>query len=172
MPVFSEDPRPYYPTTDYSSEEGSWSDTSTATPYQERNIYKTHYPEGTYREVAGDRDYIFTDIPSLRNPIRAYKPHRNSLNHYSNNPNYQASLYKPYYHRVLTESEQRAFEEEAPKIIQTYIKPKEEDLAPINSSLYALSTPLQLRSQISTSTTLTRLFTSGWRTTGLILSSL
>jgi hypothetical protein len=28
----SEDPRPYYPTTDYSSEERSWSDISTTIP--------------------------------------------------------------------------------------------------------------------------------------------
>jgi hypothetical protein len=57
---------------------------------------------------------------------------------YSTNPNYQASLYKPYHHRVLTESEQRAFEEGAPKIIQTFIKPKEENLAPVSGSLYIL----------------------------------
>jgi hypothetical protein len=132
VPVVSEDPRPYYPTTDYSSEEGSWSDISTTTPYQERNIYKTAHPEGAYRELAGDKVFIFTYIPGLRDPIRAYKPHRHCLNHYSNNPNYQASLYKPYYHRVLTAAEQRAFEEEAPKIVQTYNKPKEEDLAPIS----------------------------------------
>jgi hypothetical protein len=37
---------------------------------------------------------------------------------------------KPYYHRVPTEAEQKAFEEEAPKVIQAYTKPKEEDLAP------------------------------------------
>jgi len=138
VPVDSEDPRPYYSTTDYSSEEGSWLDTSTATLYQERYIYNTHYPEGTYREVPGDRDFIFTYIPGLRNPIRAYKPHRLYSKEYSTSPNYQASLYKPYYHRVLTTAEQRAFEEEAPKIIQAYIKPKEEDLAPISSSLYSL----------------------------------
>jgi hypothetical protein len=138
VPVVSEDPRPYYPAIDYSSEEESWSDTSTTTPYQERNIYKTHCPEGTYREVAGDRIFIFTYLPGLRNPIRAYKPHRNHSKVYSTNPNYQASLYKPYHHRVLTESEQRAFEEEAPKIIQTYINPKEENLAPVSGSLYSL----------------------------------
>jgi len=62
VPVVSEDPRPYYPTTDYSSEEGSWSDISTTTPYQERNIYKTTAPEETYRELAGDRDFIFVSI--------------------------------------------------------------------------------------------------------------
>jgi hypothetical protein len=145
VPVVSEDPRPYYPAIDYSSEEESWSDTSTATPYQERNIYKTHCPDGTYREVAGDRVFIFTHLLGLRSPIRAYKPHKNSINHvlgkyylYSNNPNYQASLYKPYHHGVLTETERREFEEEAPKIIQAYIKPKEEDLAPVSGSLYSL----------------------------------
>jgi len=131
VPVVSEDPRPYYPTTDYSSEEGSWSDISTTTPYQERNIYMTAAPEGTYRELVGDRDFIFTYIPGLRNPIRAYNTHKLTSTKYSSNPNYQASLNKPYYHRVLTETEQRALEEEALKIIQTYIKPKEEGLAPV-----------------------------------------
>jgi hypothetical protein len=47
----------------------------------------------------------------------------------------------PYHHRALTESEQKAFEEEAPKVIQAYIKPKEEDLAPI-SSLYSSSSKI------------------------------
>jgi hypothetical protein len=131
VPVVYEGPRPYYPTTDYSSEEGSWSDVSTTTPYQQRNIFKTFAPEGTCREVAKYRAFIFSYFPGLKNPIRAYKTHRLFPKEYSNNPNYQASLYKPYYHRVLTEAEQRAFEEEAPKIIQTYIKPKEEDLAPV-----------------------------------------
>jgi len=88
-----------------------------------RIIYKTAHPEETYRELTGDKDLIFTYIPGIRDPIRAYLPHRHCLNHYTNNPNYQASLYKPYYHRVLTE---------APKIIQTYIKPKEEDLASVS----------------------------------------
>jgi hypothetical protein len=131
VPVVSEDPRPYYPTTDYSSEERSWSDISTTTPYQERNIFKTFAPEGTYRELAKCRDFIFTYIPGLRNPIRAYKTHKLNPTEYSNNSNYQASLNKPYYHRVLAETEQRALEEKAPKIIQTYTKPKEEDLAPV-----------------------------------------
>ena len=40
----------------------------------------------------------------------------------------------PYHHRVLTESEQRAFEREAPKVIQAYTKPKEEDLAPASGN--------------------------------------
>jgi hypothetical protein len=145
VPVVTEDPKPHYPAIDYSSEEESWSDTTTTTPYQERNIYKTHCPEGAYREVAGDKVFIITYLPGLRSPIRACKPSRNQINSvlgkyypYSNNPDYQASLHKPYYHRVVTESEQRAFEEEAPKIIQAYIKPKEEDLAPISGSLYFL----------------------------------
>jgi hypothetical protein len=138
VPVVTEDPKPHYPAIDYSSEEESWSDTTTTIPYQERNIYKTHCPEGAYREVAGDKVFIITYLPGLRNPIRAYKSPRIYSKVYSTNPNYQASLYKPYYHRVLTESEQRAFEEEAPKIIQAYIKPKEEDLAPVSSSLYSL----------------------------------
>jgi hypothetical protein len=88
-----------------------------------RIICKTAHPEGTYREPTGDKDFIFTYIPSHLDPIRAYKPHRHCLNYYNNNPNYQASLHKPYYHRVLTE---------VPKIIQTYIKPKEEDLASVS----------------------------------------
>ena len=70
-----------------------------------RIICKTAHPEGTYRELTDDKDFIFTYIHGLRDPIRAYKPHRHCLNHYSNNPNYQASLYKPYYHRVLTGSQ-------------------------------------------------------------------
>jgi hypothetical protein len=75
-------------------------------------------------------------------PSEPINPNRNQIGNilgkyfpYSNNPNYQASLHLPYHHRVLTESEQKAFEEEAPKVIQAYIKPKEEDVAPI-SSLY------------------------------------
>jgi len=62
-------------------------------------------PEGTYRELAGDRDFILTYIPGLRKPIRAYKAHRNNPTEYSNNPNYQASFNEPYYHRILTEIE-------------------------------------------------------------------
>jgi hypothetical protein len=104
---------------------------SGASPYQERIIFKTFAPEGTYREVGKCRDFIFTYLPGLKNPIRAYKTHRLFPREYSNNPNYQAALCKSYYHRVLTAAEQRALEEEALKIIQTYIKPKEEDLAPV-----------------------------------------
>ena len=45
-------------------------------------------------------------------------------------------------HRVLTEAEQRAFEEEAPRVIQTYTKPREEDLAPASGdSIKILETP-------------------------------
>jgi hypothetical protein len=87
VPVVSEDPKPYYPTTDYSSKEGNWP-----------NLSITSHPEGTKG---------------------------GTQRKYSTNPNYQASLNKPYYHRVLTEAEQRAFEEEAPKVIQAYTKPKE-----------------------------------------------
>jgi hypothetical protein len=36
VPAVSEDPKPYYPTTDYSSKEGNWP-----------NISQTSYPEGT-----------------------------------------------------------------------------------------------------------------------------
>jgi hypothetical protein len=49
---------------------------------------------------------------------------------YSDNPNYQASLNETYYHRILTEAEQKAFKEEAPKVIKAYTKPREEDLVP------------------------------------------
>jgi len=55
VPVVSEDPIHHhpYPTIYSSSEDSGWSsDTSTATPYQERNIFETHYPEGTYIETA------------------------------------------------------------------------------------------------------------------------
>jgi hypothetical protein len=132
VPVVSEDPKPYYPYPAIycTSEDSSWSDISTTTPYQERNIFATHCPEGAYIEKAGSGVFIITYLPGLKSPIRAYKTPRNSSRRYSNNPNYQASLNKPYYHRVLTEAEHRAFEEEAPKVIQAYTKPKEEDLAP------------------------------------------
>jgi hypothetical protein len=110
-----------------------------------RTSSKPTAPEGAYIEVRGDKVFIITYLSGLRNPIRAYKPSRNQISSilgkyspYSNNPNYQASLHLPYHHRVLTESEQRAFEEEAPKVIQAYIKPKEEDLAPISGSGYFL----------------------------------
>jgi len=130
VPVVSEDPKPYYPAIYCTSEDSSWSDTSTATPYQERNIFETHCPEGTYIEKVGSGVFIITYLPGLKSPIRAYKTPRNHSRRYSENPNYQASLNKSYYHRVLTEAEQKAFEEEAPKVIQAYTKPKEEDLAP------------------------------------------
>jgi hypothetical protein len=77
VPVVTEDPKPHYPATDYSSEEESWSDTTTTTPYQEKNIFKIHCPEGAYIEVGGDKVFIVTYLPGLRNPIRAYKPSRN-----------------------------------------------------------------------------------------------
>jgi hypothetical protein len=87
------------------------------------NSLQDHLQNCSSWELAGDKDFIFTYIPGIRDPIRAYKPHRHCLNYYTNNPNYQASLYKPYYHKVLTK---------APKIIQTYIKRKKEDLASVS----------------------------------------
>jgi hypothetical protein len=87
-------------------------------------------PEGAYIEKVRSKVFIITYLPGLRSPIRAYKTPRNNSRRYSDNPNYQASLNMSYYHRVLPEAEQRAFEEEAPKVIQAYTKPKEEDLAP------------------------------------------
>jgi hypothetical protein len=102
-----------------------WAVCSHTTPYQERNIFETHCPEGACIEKVGSKVFIITHLPGLRSPIRAYKTPRNNSRRYSDNP-----LNKPYYHRVLTEAEQRAFEEEAPKVIQAYTKPKEEDLAP------------------------------------------
>jgi hypothetical protein len=131
VPFVSEDPKPYYPYPAIycTSEDSSWSDISTTTPYQERNIFETHCPEGAYIEKAGSGVFIITYLPGLKSPIRAYKAPRNHPWRYSNNPNYQASLNKTYYHRVLTEAERKAFEEEAPKVIQAYTKPKEEDLA-------------------------------------------
>ncbi|MFN9979070.1 MAG: hypothetical protein ACK53Y_04110, partial [bacterium] len=101
----------------------------TATPYQERNIFETHYPEGTYIEKAGSAVFNIIYLPGLKGPIRAYKAPRNHPYRYAENPNYQESLNDTYYHRILTEAEQKAFEEEAPKVIQAYIKPREEDLA-------------------------------------------
>jgi hypothetical protein len=130
--IVSEDPKPYYPYPAIycTSEDSSWSDISATTSYQERNIFETHCPEGAYIEKVGSKVFIITYLPGLRSPIRAYKTPRNHSRRYSDNPNYQASLNKSYYHRVLTKAEQKAFEEEAPKVIQAYTKPKEEDLAP------------------------------------------
>jgi hypothetical protein len=139
VPVVSEDPKPYYPAIYCTSEDSSWSDTSTATPYQERNIFETHCPEGTYIEKVGSGVFIITYLPGLKSPIRAYKTPRNHSRRYSENPNYQASLNKSYYHRLLTEVEQRAFEEQAPKVIQAYIKPREEDLAPASGDSIKIS---------------------------------
>jgi hypothetical protein len=142
VPVVSEDPKPYYPYPAIycTSEDSSWSDISTTTPYQERNIiFETHCPEGAYIEKAGSRVFIITYLLGLKSPIRAYKAPRNHSWRYSNNPNYQASLNKTYYHRVLIEAEQKAFEEEAPKVIQAYTKPKEEDLAPAEGDSIKIS---------------------------------
>ena len=67
MPDVSEDPKPYYPypTIYCTSEDSSWteSDTSTSTPYQERNIFETHFPEGAYIEKAGSAVFIITYLP-------------------------------------------------------------------------------------------------------------
>jgi len=97
VPVVSEDPKPYYPypTIYCTSEDSSWtdSDTSTATPYQERNIFETHCPEGAYIEKAGSAVFIITYLPGLMSPVRAYKAPRNHPYRYSENPNYQESLY-------------------------------------------------------------------------------
>jgi hypothetical protein len=139
VPFVLEDPKPYYPAIYCTSEDSSWSDTSTATPYQERNIFETHCPEGTYIEKVGSGVFIITYLPGLKSPIRAYKTPRNHSRRYSENPNYQASLNKSYYHRVLTEAEQKAFEEEAPKVIQAYIKPREENLAPASGDSIKIS---------------------------------
>jgi hypothetical protein len=114
-------------------------DTSTTTPYLERNIFETHCPEGTYIEKVGSGVFIITYLPGLKHPIRAYKTPRNNSRRYSENSNYQASLNRSYYHRVLTKAEQRAFEEEAPKVIQAYIKPREEDLAPASGDRIKIS---------------------------------
>jgi hypothetical protein len=65
VPVVSEDPKPYYPAIYCTSEDSSWSDTSTATPYQERNIFETHCPEGTYIEKVGSGVFIITYLPGL-----------------------------------------------------------------------------------------------------------
>jgi hypothetical protein len=141
VPVVSEDPKLYYPYPAIygTSEDSSWSDISTTTPYQERNIFKTHCPEGAYIEKAGRGVFIITYLPGLKSPIRTYKTPRNHSRRYFDNPNYQASLNKSYYHRVLNEAEQRAFEEEAPKVIQAYTKPKEEDLAPAEGNSIKIS---------------------------------
>ena len=142
MPVVSEDPIHHhpYPTIYSSSEDSGWSsDTSTATPYQERNIFETHYPEGTYIETAGSAVFLITYLPGLKSPIRAYKNPRFHPERYAENPNYQEALYDIYHHRILTEAEQKAFEEACPKVIQTYTKPKEEDLAPSSGNSIKIS---------------------------------
>jgi hypothetical protein len=139
VPVVSEDPKPYYPAIYCTSEDSSWSDTSTTTPCLERNIFETHCPEGTYIEKVGSGVFIITYLPGLKHPIRAYKTPRNNSRRYSENPKYQASLNRSYFHRVLTKAEQRAFEEEAPKVIQAYIKPREEDLAPASGDRIKIS---------------------------------
>ena len=142
MPVVSEDPKPYhpYPTIYGTSEDSSWtSDTSTATPYQERNIFETHFPEGTYIEKAGSAVFLITYLPGSKTPIRAYKNPRFHPERYSDNPNYQEALFDIYHHRILTEAEQKAFEEACPKVIQTYTKPKEEDLAPSSGNSIKIS---------------------------------
>ena len=142
MPVVSEDPIHHhpYPTIYSSSEDSGWSsDTSTATPYQERNIFETHYPEGTYIETAGSAVFLITYLPGLKTPIRAYKNPRFHPERYSDNPNYQEALFDIYHHRILTEAEQKAFEEACPKVIQTYTKPKEEDLAPASGDRIKIS---------------------------------
>jgi hypothetical protein len=89
VPVVSEDPKPYYPAIYCTSVDSSWSDTSTATPYQERNIFETHCPEGTYIEKVDSGVFIITYLPGLKSPIRAYKTPRNHSRRYSENPNYQ-----------------------------------------------------------------------------------
>jgi len=141
VPVASEDPKPYYPypVIYCTSEDSSWCDISTTTPHQERNIFETHCPEGAYIEKAGSAVFIITYLPGLKSPIRAYKTLRNHPLRYSDNPNYQASLNDTYYYRILTENEQKAFEEEAPKVIQAYTKPREEDLAPAEGNSIKIS---------------------------------
>ncbi len=76
-----------------SEEADKWyKHTSTSTPYQERNIFETHCPEGAYIEKAGSAVFIITYLPGLKSPIRAYKAPRNHPYRYSENPNYQESL--------------------------------------------------------------------------------
>ncbi len=50
MPVVFEDPKPYYPNTDYSSEEEDWEDSSHPDYklYLEYNLIKTSWAEGEY----------------------------------------------------------------------------------------------------------------------------
>ncbi len=67
MPVVSEDPKPYYPAIYCTSEEGSWSDTSTTSPYQER-IFKAHCPERNYIEEGPSKVFIITYLPALGAP--------------------------------------------------------------------------------------------------------
>jgi len=83
--------------------------------------------------------FIITYLPGLKSPIRAYKNPRFHPERYSENPNYQEALYDIYHHRILTKAEQKAFEEACPKVIQTYTKQKEEDLAPASGDRIKIS---------------------------------
>jgi hypothetical protein len=75
VPVVSEDPKPYYPYPAIycTSEDSSWSDISTTTSYQERNIFETHCPEGAYIEKVGSKVFIITHLPGLKVPSEPTK---------------------------------------------------------------------------------------------------
>ena len=135
MPVVSEVTGPNYPSADnYSSEEdwGSWSDTPKPLyrQYQERKVYTTCWTEGVYKEIGGEgRRFTFTYIPGVKQPIRGYIAHRLYPRAYTSSPAYQESPHPLISHRVLTEAESRANKRESAKVIQSFIKPSEEDLA-------------------------------------------
>ena len=134
MPVVSEEPKPYYPNCDYSSEEDSpwWEEnqfwgisrSSTERPYQECSIIKTKGFEGDYFEPKTHRQFTYALFPGLIQPIRAYRAHRCNPYLYRDNPNYQSSPHPLYYHRLLTESESEAIQRESPKVLDLYLKPE------------------------------------------------
>jgi hypothetical protein len=117
VPVVSEEPRPIYPTTDYSSAEESWSTPPPHPVYKEANIKlcRATSVEGVYKENKTGARFKFTIIPGVTEPLRVYLPGRNSC-FFWENPNYQGG------HRVLTEIEQLFYRVESSSIIQAYTK--------------------------------------------------
>jgi hypothetical protein len=117
VPVVSEDPRPDYPSTGYSSAEESWSTPPAFPPYKEANIKLCHATsaEGVYKENRTGERFRFSYIPGVVEPLRVYLPGRNSC-FFWGNPNYQGG------HRLLTEAEQQLYQEECPRVVQKYTK--------------------------------------------------
>jgi hypothetical protein len=133
VPVVSEEPPPYYPNCDYSSEEDSLEEAQfwgikkpfqSERPYQECSIIRTAGFEGEYFELKTHHQFTYALFPGLIQPIRVYKAHRFYPNLYKHNPNYQSSPHPLYYHRLLTESESETIQRESSKVLGLYIKPE------------------------------------------------